>query len=243
MLGQRHRIALPLAIGFDFDHTLGIDNKLERVALLQVGRRAFEAGGTSPGSLVSETTAIDKVLLEQRAGRRTIDDAVAGFVRNRGIADPLPLVAFFRTFCLDNARAFIVPVPGAPEAVRAIQSRGIRCAILTNGWSPLQELKAECVGFAGPVLVSASIGTEKPKRRAFQHLCDTLASAPSQTWYVGDNPITDVLGSLNAGLTAVWFDAEGVPYPRSQKKAAKVIHSFGELQSLLNSLKERSAST
>lgn len=237
----RRRLRFPRAIGFDFDHTLGIDNKLERVALLQVGTRIADAGGARAESLDLETAAIDRLLLAQRAGEPSIEDAVAEFARRRGAPDPAALVAWFRTFCVENARDFVVPLPGARDLFDFLRGLAIPCAILTNGWSPLQEAKAASVGFEGPILASASIGASKPDREAFTRLCDALGVPAADTWYVGDNPVTDALGSMDAGLTAIWLDAENVPYPRLRKRPRRVIHNLGELQTLLNGLKGREA--
>jgi len=49
-------------VGFDFDHTLGIDNKLERVAFLQLLAPIRDDGGAPLGSLFQESAAIDKLL-------------------------------------------------------------------------------------------------------------------------------------------------------------------------------------
>jgi FMN phosphatase YigB (HAD superfamily) len=178
MFGKR-QLRLPQAIGFDFDHTLGIDNKLERVALLHVGRRVADAGGKEPANLTAETAAIDALLLAQRSGACTIDDAVSKFVRERGLTETAPFVEWFREFCLRNVRSFIVPLPGVRDLLTDLQQRRIPCAILTNGWSPLQEAKAESIGFDGPVLVSSVIGTSKPSREAFARLCRALTRWPT----------------------------------------------------------------
>jgi putative hydrolase of the HAD superfamily len=101
----------------------------------------------------------------------------------------------------------VTPVPGAPELLAALDARGIRHAILTNGWSPLQERKARAIGYRGPVLVSDTLGVRKPEAAAFAALVDALGN-PAVCWYVGDDPAVDAAGAMRAGLRAIWFDGE-----------------------------------
>jgi putative hydrolase of the HAD superfamily len=114
-----------------------------------------------------------------------------------------------------------------------LRSRKIPVAILTNGWSPLQQKKAARVQFDGPVIVSADIRVQKPEAEAFAALANALGVAPEDVAYVGDNPASDVAGAIAAGMFGVWFDAEGVTYPEDLARPSKVIHSLQELSALV----------
>ena len=56
-------------IGFDIDHTIAIDNKLERVAFLRLLEIVIDDGGYALGSLDDETRRIDELLVAQRSGQ------------------------------------------------------------------------------------------------------------------------------------------------------------------------------
>jgi putative hydrolase of the HAD superfamily len=223
-----------LGIGFDFDHTLGIDNKLERVAFLRLLELLISAGGKAIGTLEDETRHIDVLLEQQRSGAFGIDEAVERFCGPRlPHTDLHPYVHTYKKFALESVDYFVVPLPGVRALLQMLRRSGVRTAILTNGWSPLQEHKAARVGFEGPVVVSERIGVQKPDPKAFKALVDALGVPLENAWFVGDNPQTDVAGSIAAGLRGIWLDAESVSYPSDLPAASQVIHSLDELMDLL----------
>lgn len=221
------------AIGFDFDHTLGIDNKLERVAFLRLLDDACGQGGRCIGTLAEEIVRIDDLLAMQRSGAFTIEEAVRRFTRERGVSDPEPFVAAYKRMAVDMVRAFVIPQPGVREMLCELRRRKIPCAILTNGWSPLQQRKAQRVQFDGPVLVSADLGSRKPEKQAFEALAQALGAEPERIAFVGDTPASDVAGAIRAGMRGVWLDAEGVRYPPGLPQPSAVIHSLAELTALV----------
>ncbi|HEY1654424.1 MAG TPA: HAD family hydrolase [Candidatus Tumulicola sp.] len=231
-----------IGIGFDVDHTIAIDNKLERVAFLRLLEIVAAAGGAVGGSLDDEIERIDALLVRQRAGACSIDDAVRGFVRERGIAaGEDAFVARFRAMAVEMVDQFVIPLPGARQTFEELQARGIRVAVLSNGWNPLQTGKARRAGFAGPVLASADIGVQKPDPRAFALLAAELHVAPERIWYVGDDPRCDVEGARAAGLRAVWLDAEHKAFPPDLEPPAHTVGALAQVVDLVRSA-ERVAS-
>jgi putative hydrolase of the HAD superfamily len=85
------------------------------------------------------------------------------------------------------------------------------------------------LGFEGPTIVSSDIGVQKPDVAAFDILVSTLGAPREACWYVGDDPKTDIAGALDAGLQAVWLDAEGAGYPERAAEPTLTIHHLGEL--------------
>lgn len=202
------------AVGFDIDHTLVVDNKLERIAFLRLLARIDLEGGVLRGTLDHETSAIDTLLVRQRSGAFTIDEAIRHFVLEHGVPDAEPFVEHFRTIVLSLVDQIVVPLTGAPRMLAELRGHGIATAVLSNGWNPLQQRKAERAGFTGPVLASADIGASKPDPRAFAALVERLDLPADRIWYVGDNPRSDVAGAHAAGLRAAWYNAEGREYPK-----------------------------
>jgi len=199
------------AVGFDIDHTLAVDNRLEfTVAVEMIGadRRAD----------------VESALSSYRTGKQTMDEAMSAI----GV-DPQR----FRRRVLERAASHIRCVAGAKDVLRTIRERGIPAAILSNGWSPLQEIKAQVIGFAGPVLVSDVIGASKPSRSAFTALRDALDVPADAIAYVGDDPAADVAGAIAAGMTGVWFDWEGRTYPQDGPPASLTIHALVDVLRVL----------
>ncbi len=222
-----------VAVGFDFDHTLGIDNNLERVAFLRLLADVCAGGGEPLGTLASEIDRIDTLLRVQRSGRYSIEETVERFARERGARDPGAYPERYKRLALRGAEAFVVPVPGLGSALAALRCDEVAVAVLTNGWSPLQERKAALAGFEGPVVVSGAIGVQKPAKGAFEALARTLERAPDEIWYVGDDPVMDVAGAIAAGMHGIWLDARGSEYPADLPAPERVIHSLEELAGAL----------
>ena len=220
-------------VGFDIDHTIAIDNKLERVAFMRILETILDDGGHALGTLAQESDRIDTLLAQQRGGMFSIEDAVRTFVRERGVPPRDAYVERFRTMAIEMVDQFVIPLLGAKRTFDALRARGVRVAVLSNGWNPLQIRKAQRAGFEGPVLASADVGAQKPAAPAFEALLDALGTAAHDTWYVGDDPRCDVGGASSAGLHAIWLDAENKAYPSDVPAPDYTIHALDELVHVL----------
>jgi HAD superfamily hydrolase (TIGR01549 family) len=221
------------AVGFDIDHTLCIDNKLERVAFLHLLDDLVEHGGIARGSLAQESDHIDELLVFARSGGGSIEEAVRRFVRERGIEPTEEHVASFKRTALAMADSFIIPDPHARSTIEGLGRIGVPVAILSNGWNPLQIAKARLAGFNGTVLASADLGIQKPAPAAFAALAKELRTDPARSFYVGDDPWADISGALGAGFRAVWLDHEGKKYPTDLPPPTFVVHSLEEVLALV----------
>lgn len=206
------------AVGFDFDHTLGFDNHLERYAF---GRLAKELGAPIDVNAPDRYDVIEGQLTAFRAAEIPMATMLEGFVttlplRGGGLEwSPDVLAERYREICYALVDEMVQPMDGAVDCIASLARAGIPIGILTNGWSPLQEKKiARALGyFPGPVLVSESIGAYKPSADAFRVLETTLGCSGSDLWYVGDNPVADIDGARSYGLRAVWVTDHAAPYP------------------------------
>ncbi len=206
------------AVGFDFDHTLGMDNHLERHAF---GVLAAQFGSLLDIEQAPTYDAVEALLVPFRTAQESMAAMMvrfaAKFLSNCAATqvDGEELAGRYRQICYDLVAEMVVPVPGAVECIRALVADGIPVAILTNGWSELQERKIEhALGvFPGPVLVSDLLGAYKPSAEAFRQLEEALGVTPAELWYVGDNPIADIAGARAYGLRAVWLNRGGDAYP------------------------------
>jgi putative hydrolase of the HAD superfamily len=220
------------AIGFDFDHTLGVDNEVERHAFVEVAlHEAARHGSCCDPSAAAAAFATH--IQGYRNGRCSLPDAVGRAFEEVGIPASVDVVQAFRDVAVRLVPRFVEPVSGAQPLLLALHERRIPHAILTNGWNPLQRRKADHIGFKGAVFVSDDIGARKPNRRAFAILADHLGVPPACVWYVGDDPRTDVLGALGAGMRAVWFNPDGARFPTTIPAPTAVIENLAELLRLI----------
>ena len=207
-----------VAVGFDFDHTLGLDNGLERHAF---GLLAEQLGGRIDVDAPETAHEIEALMVPFRAAEEPMAHMVARFAATlvpnaRTIdLDADALAAHYRRICYDLVDRLVQPIPGAVECIAALVASGTPVGILTNGWSELQERKiARALGvFPGPVIVSDTVGAYKPSADAFRLLEAALGVNASGLWYVGDNPAADIAGARAYGLRAVWLNRGGHAYP------------------------------
>jgi HAD superfamily hydrolase (TIGR01509 family) len=227
-----------IAVGFDFDHTLGMDNHLERHAF---GVLAAQFGTLLDVAEAATYDAIEELLGPFRAAEESMGAMLvrfaAKFLSNGAPVqdDGEELAGRYRQICYDLVTEMVVPVPGAVECIRALVAAGIPIAILTNGWSELQERKIEhALGeFPGPILVSDLLGAYKPSAEAFRQLEEALGVTPAELWYVGDNPIADIAGARAYGLRAVWLNRGGDPYPAELAEPTAQIEHLDALAALV----------
>lgn len=204
---------------FDFDHTLGVDHRLEETVLLELSRRyctAPLANGRIVEALAafrSGTTPLSQMIREAFAGCACGDD----------------IVERYKSLALERLPSCVEPMAGAMRTIAALRSSGLAVAILSNGWTELQLAKAAAIGFDGPVYVSEAIGAWKPDAQAFEIATQSLGAALERSMYVGDSPLTDVAGSKNVGMCAVWADLEGQTYPEGVIVPDFAITSLEEL--------------
>ena len=228
-------MSLEFAVGFDFDHTLGVDNKLEKMTALDMLSELAKAQGVSYDPAAAEAGA-DEMLHAFRSGAvPNIDGAVAGFFERflelgAGLVDE---AADFRTRVLERAPQHITALPGVHEMLARLDAMGVRYAILTNGWSPLQEEKARLIEFREPVYVSERIGARKPSPEAFGALAKYFELPFERIWYVGDDPAIDCAGAQALGMRTVWFNWEGKTYPTGLAAPLHVIEQLDELPGIL----------
>jgi HAD superfamily hydrolase (TIGR01549 family) len=224
-----------VGVGFDIDHTLCIDNKLERVAFLHLLDRIVADGGHPLGPLAQETEHIDKLLAFQRGGGCSIEAAVERFVRERGAQPNAAYADGFKRMAMSMAETFVVPDPDAKPTIDELTRRGVPLCILSNGWNPLQNIKARRAGWRGPVLASGDLGVQKPDPQAFQALARELGLEPERCFYVGDDPQSDIMGAMSAGFRSVWIDNEGKTYPPDIPAPDHVVRSLLDLVDLVPS--------
>ena len=121
--------------------------------------------------------------------------------------------AYFSAF-VDNAR----PLPGTADMLATLKPR-YRLALLSNlthGPAARQILDhLNLTPHFEVILVSGDLGYRKPHPQVFQTLIEALDLPPASIAFVGDDPRTDVEGSLLAGMQPVQ-----TIYARQQQDAA-----------------------
>jgi putative hydrolase of the HAD superfamily len=92
-------------------------------------------------------------------------------------------------------------VPGASDSLRALRSRGLELAAVTN-WDVTVHERLTNLGLApffSHVVTSAEVGARKPDRAPFRRALDLLQVAPERALHIGDDE-ADRGGAAAAGM-------------------------------------------
>jgi 5'-nucleotidase len=112
----------------------------------------------------------------------------------------------------------------------------VKLGIITNGFTKLQQVRLERTEFRDHfdvLIISEQVGVAKPHPDIFEYALSVMGHpSREQVLMVGDNPDSDILGGLNAGLHTCWVNANNRPEPMNIKPHYQV-SSLSELESLL----------
>jgi putative hydrolase of the HAD superfamily len=127
----------------------------------------------------------------------------------------------------------LAPFDGALEALARVRERAPALGLVTNGAAAAQRAKIErfdLARFFDVIVVEGEAGFGKPDRRVFERALGAVGIAPARALMAGDNYECDVLGSLGAGLHAVWIDRNGLEQtPVTPPRPHGTLASFVEL--------------
>ena len=126
--------------------------------------------------------------------------------------------------------------PEVIPTLQALRAEGIRMVVISNF---VDTLRAVCelhqvAEYFDDIIASVSAGAMKPDARIFRVALRRLGVAAEDSWHVGDNYWTDVLGSRAVGMTPVLVDREGaVPRPdcltvRSLDELVEMVRRAGD---------------
>ncbi len=224
-----------VAILFDLDHTLGVDQRLEEGVLSDIGK--------SHCGVTTSREELVGILQEFRSGRLSLNEMLLKAFRdwNCPCMSLRDFVNEYESESLARVKSLFIPMPGTKEMLAGLSAQGVALAILSNGWAKLQQAKASIIQFPGPVLTSDELGFWKPDPKAFELALEKLKLEKSTTLYVGDSPETDVAGAKGVGLQTIWARLEGQTYPSGIAQPDYTITSLLELPSIVARLEKEAA--
>ncbi|MDD9194347.1 pyrimidine 5'-nucleotidase [Aliivibrio sp. S3MY1] len=130
-----------------------------------------------------------------------------------------------------------IPLDGARELLDSLLANNVKMGIITNGFTELQKIRLEKTEFSHYfelITISEQVGVAKPDKRIFEHTFSQMGSVDlSKVLMVGDNPDSDILGGMNAGVDTCWLNAshkacsEGI-------KPTYTVKTLNDLQVLLH---------
>jgi FMN hydrolase / 5-amino-6-(5-phospho-D-ribitylamino)uracil phosphatase len=119
----------------------------------------------------------------------------------------------------------------ALPALQSLQSR-YRLFTASNGNANLQKIGIAHL-FERSV-AARDVGALKPDPAIFHKAIEGTDLKPENVFYVGDDPIMDVVGARNAGMGTIWINRDGQVWPDGLEPADHAIKSLNELVAILN---------
>ena len=125
------------------------------------------------------------------------------------------------------------PQEGAAHLLSRLKDAGVRVFTASNDIGEVMNGRVEMAGLSGYLtgrFAADDVGAMKPSRQYFDTVfCRSGETDLSRTLMVGDNPVTDVNGAVDYGMTGALFGARW----QEQSKATYVARTMRELEEML----------
>ncbi|MHA7130319.1 YjjG family noncanonical pyrimidine nucleotidase [Algoriphagus namhaensis] len=225
-------------IFFDLDHTLwdydrnvteSLQELYEYYGLLQLGISSFETFFDSFHHVNYQlwdwynVGKIDKVNLRKVRFEMIFEHAGAA---KENIPSPFEEDFMHRT----SSKPHVFPYTF--EILDYLKEK-YRLHIITNGFDESQAKKinsAKLDPYFDLIVTSETTGHKKPDARIFHHTVKLLDARHEDCLMIGDNPNSDILGAINAGIDQVYFNPKAVV---TELKPTYTIEHLKELERLL----------
>lgn len=183
-----------------------------RFSALELRELCDEIAENQPG-IAHDRTRLRKEALQLAAGR-------AGYAE-------FEVDAAFTVFF--TARNAVEPFTEVRPTLERLARRYL-LASLSNGNADLRLIGlGDLFTFS---LNAIDVGAAKPEALMFEEAQRRLQASPAQIVHVGDDPIHDVQGGLEAGFRTVWVNRTGRDWPGGARADAE-ISSLTELEAVL----------
>ncbi len=101
-----------------------------------------------------------------------------------------------------------VSMDGVPEIFSKLRVLSFMVGVVSNGAQGSRESVINALNIEDQIDTldsSGEVGIKKPDPKIFNFTLEKLDIKSSNTWFVGDHPINDVIGSQDAGLRPIWM--------------------------------------
>jgi putative hydrolase of the HAD superfamily len=118
-----------------------------------------------------------------------------------------------------DKRHEIIFYDGVINALKDLSTR-YQLGVLTNGNADINRLNiGEYFKFS---VSSVDVKSNKPDRGHFQKALDLSGFSADEVIHIGDHQINDVVGALNLGMKAIWFNKNGATWEQESPQPKEI---------------------
>lgn len=153
--------------------------------------------------------------------------------------DAVPEMAIsFQKYFYSIIHQFVEPMENVDLLLNYLAERHLSLGIITNGNTVLQLKKIKAIGFdkwfsESNVFVSQEFGISKPDSKLFQIASQELNHTSQPSLYIGDSWELDVVGSVNAGWQAIYFNSRNEE-PTTTHRPIGICSTMDEVRVILD---------
>ena len=125
-----------------------------------------------------------------------------------------------------EARNEVTPYPEA-ESVLTTLSRHFRLGAISNGNADV--FRTPLGQYFDFAIAAGEAGAAKPDPHIFDQARKHAGLEPAAILHVGDDSTADVLGALQAGFRAAWFNPQSLPWEHGHPRPCLTLGRLGQL--------------
>jgi putative hydrolase of the HAD superfamily len=122
--------------------------------------------------------------------------------------------------------------PGAHETLEYLKDK-YTLHLISNGFRESTEMKVSRTNLSqyfDNVIISEIVGVNKPDKAIFEHALQLAGASKEESVMIGDSIEADIMGALNFGIDAIYFNPAGLAKPEI---VSVEIRSLSELMGML----------
>lgn len=223
------------AVFFDIDDTLYDTSGFARLA-----RKAALNVMIDAGLPLSREEAY-RLLREIIAEKGSNYDKHFNVLTERVLGEEKPLLIALGMITYHNVKfALLRPFPNTISTLIHLKGKGYRLGAISNGITIKQWEKLIRLGihhFFDEVVTSEEVNSEKPDIEIFREALRRMGCRPERSVMVGNKFTEDILGAINAGMSAILVNSELSDDERDCIKRegldVTVVQEIGEIREIL----------
>ncbi|BAW31594.1 MAG TPA: TIGR02253 family HAD-type hydrolase [Methanothermobacter sp.] len=226
---------MPKAVYFDIDDTLYDTSSFARLARKAALSVMIEAGLPLKQE---EAYSLLRNIIDEKGSNY---DKHFNVLTEKVFGEEKPLLIALGVITYHNVKfALLRPFPQTIPTLIYLKGKGYNLGVISNGLTIKQWEKLIRLGihhFFDEVVTSEEVGFQKPDIEIFREALNRMGCKPEDSVMVGDKFREDIIGAVNAGMSAILvkpkLEEDEKRHIKSEKLDIEIISNIGELKDIL----------